>query len=97
MRWIRRLPLLVSRPGKALFGLRADGDSDIGSSDGEAGPAPIGGARRSIDLAQAEAHGGALLGDSPRTTDDLEAAVETIENAKARVRWGRGLAAGLSG
>ena len=81
--WLGRVPRAVSRPGAALFGLR-DGDSDAG---GSGGGTPLGSSRRSIELLRGSGglDGGVALREEPHATDDLEAAVETIENAKAKV------------
>jgi hypothetical protein len=75
--------------------MRSNGDSDDGV-DVEAQLLPVA-ARRSLELAQGDGH---LLKhqqareEASPTQDDLELAVETIENAKARVgrRRGRGSA-----
>jgi hypothetical protein len=86
LRFIGRVPAAVSRPGAALFGIRSDGDSDAGALDVEAQLLPVA-ARRSLELTQGE--GGLAKAQQARdeaaAADDLDAAVETIENAKARV------------
>ncbi len=85
--WLRRVPRIVSRPGAELFGLRADGDSDVGSAGSASPLAPgrsleVGGPRGGQECAERALSGAR---ESPHVADDLEAAVETIENAKAKV------------
>jgi len=84
--FLRRMPRIVSRPGAELFGMRADGDSELGGSVNSVSPI---GSRRSIELprgVECPEHAHNSMREEPHVADDLEAAVETIENAKAKLQ-----------
>lgn len=92
LRFLGRVPRLVSRPDAlvaACLGQRPCDDADSSNlSEGVAGLLPLA-TRRSIELAQGRGGGGGALvvREEPHATDDIEAAAETIEHAKAKVRW----------
>jgi hypothetical protein len=86
--WLGRVPRAVSRPD-VLFGpcMRGGAASSDDASVGAAPLLPLA-TRRSIELAQGAgicSEDLALLREPAHATDDLEAAVETIENARAKV------------